>query len=61
MYNLFLAVNASKMNVPFSAESFDTFMKGLKMTGLGMTTVIGVLFLIYLIVKLLIRLFPGNK
>ncbi|HBM75291.1 MAG TPA: hypothetical protein DD429_07025 [Clostridiaceae bacterium] len=61
MYNLFLAVNASKMNAPFSAESFDTFMKGLKITGLGMTTVIGVLFLIYLIIKLLIKIFPENK
>jgi hypothetical protein len=61
MYNLFLAVNAPKMNVPFSAESFDVFMKGLKMTGLGMTTVIGVLFLFYLIIKLLIKIFPEGK
>lgn len=61
MYNLFLAVDPPKMNMPFSEEAFSVFMKGLKLTAVGMSTVIGVLFVFYLIVKLMIKIFPEKE
>lgn len=61
MMNLFLFIETPKMNAPFSPEAMDTFFKGLKIMGLGMTTVIGVLLLFYLIVKLLIKIFPEKE
>lgn len=58
MMNLLLVVETPKMNAPFSPEAYAVFHKGLKIMGIGMSTVIGVLFLFYLIVKLLIKIFP---
>jgi hypothetical protein len=56
MINLLLT-----MNRPFSAEAISTAKEGLKVMAYGVTTVIGALFLFYLIVKLLIKLFPGDE
>lgn len=56
MINLLLA-----MNRPFSTEAFSTAKEGLKVMAYGVTTVIGVLFVFYIIVKLMIKLFPGSE
>ncbi|MDI6618225.1 MAG: OadG-related small transporter subunit [Clostridiales bacterium] len=49
---------AAQIALPFSKEAINTAKKGLTIMGYGMVTVIGVLFLFYIIVKLLIKLFP---
>lgn len=46
------------MNPPFSKEAMATFYEALRVLGYGMTTVILVLFLFFIIIKLLIKLFP---
>lgn len=56
MINLLLA-----MYVPFSREALDTFYSGLRVMLYGMTTVIMVLFLFYLIIKFLIKFFPDKE
>lgn len=49
------------MFAPFSAEAFNTFYRGLGVLWKGMALVIGVLYLFYLIVKIMIKLFPEKK
>lgn len=49
------------MNLPFSKEAMDVFIQGLKVTIYGMVTVIGVLFLFYILIKLLIKIFPEKE
>lgn len=49
------------MNAAFSKEAFGVFYEGLKVLGLGMTTVIGILIIFYLLIKLLTRLFPDKE
>lgn len=48
------------MNRPFSPEAFDTFLKAVPILFKGMGTVILVLLAFYLIIKLLIRIFPDK-
>lgn len=55
MMNLVLA-----MNRPFSPEAFDTFLKAVPVLVKGMGTVLLVLFAFYLIIKLLIKIFPDK-
>jgi len=49
------------MYLPFSREAMDTFYSGLKVMFYGMTTVILVLFVFYLIIKFLIKFFPDKE
>lgn len=49
------------MYAPFSSEAMESFYAGLGVMAYGMTTVIGILFLFYLIIKLLIKLFPDKN
>lgn len=49
------------MYAPFSSEAMESFYAGLGVMAYGMTTVIGVLFLFYVIIKLLIKLFPDKN
>lgn len=49
------------MFAPFSPEAFNTFYQGLRVLGEGMALVIGVLFLFYILVKIMIKLFPEKK
>lgn len=53
--------NSVVMNIPFSAEAWETFLSGVRIMVIGMTTVIGVLFLFYLLVKLMIKVFPEKE
>lgn len=49
------------MYVPFSREAMNTFYSGLRVMLYGMTTVVLVLFLFYLIIKFLIKFFPDKE
>lgn len=49
------------MFAPFSADALNTFNQGLGVLWKGMGLVIGVLYLFYLIVKIMIKLFPEKK
>lgn len=49
------------MYPPFSSEAFETFYSGLRVLAYGMTTVLLVLFLFFIIIKLLIKLFPEKE
>ncbi|KPU45283.1 oxaloacetate decarboxylase, gamma chain [Oxobacter pfennigii] len=49
------------LNIPFSSDAFKTFNEGLEVMAYGMTTVILVLFMFYIIIKLLIKLFPDRE
>lgn len=48
------------MYLPFSSEAMATFFSGLKVMALGMTSVIAVLFIFFLIIKLMIKVFPDK-
>lgn len=61
MLNLILFADASTMNPPFGAEAWNTFFAGLRVMGIGMTAVIGVLFVFFLMIKLLIKLLPNKE
>lgn len=49
------------MYAPLSREAFNTFYQGLGVMAKGMGLVIGVLGLFYLLVKIMIKLFPERK
>lgn len=62
MMNLLLFADAAvNMNQAFSKEAMDTFYEGLKVLGIGMSTVIGILAIFYLLIKLLIKIFPEKE
>jgi Na+-transporting methylmalonyl-CoA/oxaloacetate decarboxylase gamma subunit len=46
------------MNLPFSAEAMQTFFSGLRVMAFGMSLVLGVLFLFYILIRLMIKAFP---
>jgi Na+-transporting methylmalonyl-CoA/oxaloacetate decarboxylase gamma subunit len=49
------------MNPPFSSEAFKVFSHGLGILGLGMGGVLGLLLVLYLLIKLMIKVFPEKK
>jgi hypothetical protein len=49
------------MNEPLGNEAMSVFFSGLKVLAYGMTTVIGVLLLFYLLIKLIIKIFPEKE
>ena len=56
MINLLLFVSP-----PFGSEAIKVFYEGLKVLAIGMTTVIGVLFFFFLLIKLLVKLLPNKE
>lgn len=60
MMNLLFA-SSPNMNGVFSQDAIGVFNEGLKVMGLGMTTVIGILIVFFLLIKLLIKLFPDKE
>lgn len=61
MINLLLFVSAPVRNTPFGSEAMKVFFEGLKVLAIGMTTVIGVLFFFFLLIKLLVKLLPNKE
>lgn len=61
MFNLSIVADSVNMFGAFSKEAMDTFFEGLKVLGMGMGTVIGVLIIFYLMIKLMIRIFPNKE
>jgi len=49
------------MNPPFGSEAIKTFFSGVRVMGYGMTATLGVLFVFYIIIKLLIKFFPEKE
>lgn len=58
---LLLPAEALNMYAPLSSNAMDTFFAGLRVLAFGMGTVIGVLLIFYIIIKLMIKLFPNKE
>lgn len=61
MTSIMIFADSINMFGAFSKEAMGTFFEGLKVLALGMSTVIGVLIVFYLLIKLMIKIFPSKE
>lgn len=61
MVNVLLFSDIQTLSLAFSSKAMETFFEGLKILAVGMSTVIGILIVFYLLIKLIIVIFPEKE